>query len=118
MIELPLVFVAGILGTAHCLGMCGPFALAIGAGASGWRGALGRQFAYTAGRVFTYGVLGAIAGYGGARLTQSLPAIVSPTRGRSLGIGGISAKPPVGARGVTGCSPRGAAGSATARRRG
>lgn len=77
MIELPLVFVAGILGTAHCLGMCGPFALAIGAGATGWRGALGRQFAYTVGRVFTYGVLGAIAGYGGARLTQSLPAIVN-----------------------------------------
>jgi sulfite exporter TauE/SafE len=77
MIELPLVFVAGILGTAHCLGMCGPFALAIGAGATGWRGALGRQLAYTAGRVFTYGVLGAIAGYCGARLTQSLPAIVN-----------------------------------------
>jgi uncharacterized protein len=77
MIELPLVFVAGILGTAHCLGMCGPFALAIGAGATGWRGALGRQMAYTTGRVFTYGVLGAIAGYGGARLTQSLPAIVN-----------------------------------------
>ena len=30
MIELPFVFLAGILGTAHCLGMCGPLALAIG----------------------------------------------------------------------------------------
>jgi len=77
MIELPLVFVAGILGTAHCLGMCGPFALAIGSGASGWGSALGRQAAYTAGRIFTYGVLGAVAGYCGSRLNQALPAIVN-----------------------------------------
>jgi sulfite exporter TauE/SafE len=77
MIELPLVFVAGILGTAHCLGMCGPFALAIGGSACGWWTAIGRQLAYTAGRVFTYGVLGAAAGYCGWRLAGSLPAVVN-----------------------------------------
>ena len=27
MIELPLVLIAGMLGSSHCLGMCGPFAL-------------------------------------------------------------------------------------------
>lgn len=77
MIELPLVFVAGILGTAHCLGMCGPFALAIGGASSGWQNALARQLAYTAGRVFTYATLGAIAGFCGARLTQQMPALVN-----------------------------------------
>jgi sulfite exporter TauE/SafE len=61
MIELPLIFVAGILGTAHCLGMCGPFAVTLGAAASTWSVALKRQLAYSAGRVFTYGFLGALS---------------------------------------------------------
>ena len=77
MIELPLVFVAGILGTAHCLGMCGPFALTIGNVSGGWLTALGRQAAYTAGRVFAYAVLGAAAGFCGSRLTALLPGFVN-----------------------------------------
>jgi sulfite exporter TauE/SafE len=77
MIELPLVFVAGILGTAHCLGMCGPFALMIGGGSQTWSGAAARQTSYTAGRVFTYAVLGAAAGYCGSRLETMLPGFVN-----------------------------------------
>jgi sulfite exporter TauE/SafE len=77
MIELPLVFVAGALGTAHCFGMCGPFALAIGSGARNWPAALVRQAAYTAGRVFTYGTLGAAAGLCGQRLVTNWPNVVS-----------------------------------------
>jgi sulfite exporter TauE/SafE len=73
MIELPFVFLSGLLGSAHCLGMCGPFALAIGAGASSWRGNLLRQATYTTGRVFTYGFLGACAGYAGASLSGASP---------------------------------------------
>lgn len=77
MIELPFVFVAGILGTAHCLGMCGPFVLTIGGSAPGWWAALGRQLSYSAGRIFTYSVLGAAAGFCGERLTHSLPLLVN-----------------------------------------
>jgi sulfite exporter TauE/SafE len=77
MIELPFVFCAGILGAGHCLGMCGPFALAIGASSSNWPSALGRQMAYTAGRLFTYAVLGATAGYLGERAVHQLPHLVS-----------------------------------------
>ena len=33
MIELPMVFLGGLLGSAHCVGMCGGFALGIGLGA-------------------------------------------------------------------------------------
>jgi len=76
-IELPLIFVAGILGTAHCLGMCGPFALAIGSAARGWSSALLKQTIYTAGRVFTYGVLGAAAGFCGDRLLRTVPVLVN-----------------------------------------
>ena len=77
MIELPMIFVAGILGTAHCLGMCGLFALAIGSTATGWSNTLTRQSLYTLGRVFTYGILGATAGFCGTRLVHLLPAVVN-----------------------------------------
>jgi sulfite exporter TauE/SafE len=76
MIELPFVFVAGLLGSAHCLGMCGPFAVAIGARAATWRANLVRQCSYTLGRIFTYSFLGAVAGYSGRSLAVSSPAWV------------------------------------------
>jgi sulfite exporter TauE/SafE len=72
-----MVFVAGILGTAHCLGMCGPIALAIGSASQGWSSALAKQLTYTAGRVFTYGTLGAAAGFIGTRLVHVWPSIVN-----------------------------------------
>lgn len=70
MLELPLIFVAGLLGSAHCIGMCGPFALALASGCTGWRQHLARQATYTLGRIFTYSVLGAGAGFGGMRLAR------------------------------------------------
>jgi sulfite exporter TauE/SafE len=76
MIELPFVLVSGLLGSAHCLGMCGPFVLAIGAGAAGWQRNLWRQSCFTAGRVFTYSFLGACAGYTGAALAGATPGWV------------------------------------------
>lgn len=77
MVELALVFVGGALGSSHCLGMCGPFALALGSGATTWTSNLRRQATYTLGRVFTYAFLGAAAGYGGARLTEQMPAVLN-----------------------------------------
>jgi sulfite exporter TauE/SafE len=76
MTELLMTFVGGALGSSHCLGMCGGFALALGAGASGWRVNLVRQLVYSVGRVFTYSAAGAIAGYGGLRLANGLPSTV------------------------------------------
>ena len=77
MTALPFVFIAGILGSSHCIGMCGPFALTIGSGAADWKANLGRQMLYTLGRVFTYAVLGAVAGTGGLYLHQHLPSLVN-----------------------------------------
>lgn len=77
MIEWPLLMVAGLLGSAHCLGMCGPFALAIGTAAPAWRANLWRQGCYSAGRIFTYAVLGAGAAYCGLRLAVALAAWVN-----------------------------------------
>jgi len=47
MIDLPLVFAAGLLGSAHCLGMCGAFALSVGSSAAGLGAGLVRQVVYT-----------------------------------------------------------------------
>jgi len=65
MIELPLVFLGGLLGSAHCVGMCGGFALSIGIGSRGFACNLRRQLVYTSGRIFTYSFFGVVAGYAG-----------------------------------------------------
>lgn len=65
MIELPLVFMGGLLGSAHCLGMCGPLAIALAGSDQGVKDNLRRQLAFSGGRIFTYGFGGALAGYGG-----------------------------------------------------
>ncbi len=72
--ELPLVLVAGLLGSAHCIGMCGPFALAMGSTTSGLAGNLRRHGIYTLGRVFTYFFIGAVAGFGGWKFARSSPS--------------------------------------------
>lgn len=76
MIDLPLVFVGGLLGSGHCVGMCGPLALSLGAGGVGLRSNLRRQLVYSAGRVFTYAFCGAAAGFAGAWLGGQTRALV------------------------------------------
>ncbi len=77
MIELPLLLMTGVLGSSHCLGMCGPFALTIGSGAPSWRANLLRQLVYSVGRIFTYAFLGAVAGYAASRLPTGSLGIVN-----------------------------------------
>jgi sulfite exporter TauE/SafE len=53
--EISAVVVLGLGGSfGHCIGMCGGFALAIGRGANGFGGVLGRHLAYQAGKALTY----------------------------------------------------------------
>lgn len=69
--ELPLVFGSGVLGSAHCIGMCGPIAAMMNLGTSGVRSSLLRQTLWSGGRVFTYAFLGMVAGFAGAQLAGS-----------------------------------------------
>ena len=75
MIELPLVFLSGLLGSSHCIGMCGGFALSIGIGARTWQQNLARQGLYTAGRIFTYSFAGALAAFAGVRMTRQFASV-------------------------------------------
>lgn len=77
MIEWPLLIVAGMVGSSHCLGMCGPLALTLGAASRNGRNNLTRQLIYSCGRLFTYVVLGACAGFGGEQLAKQLPGYVN-----------------------------------------
>lgn len=69
--ELPLVFVSGVLGSAHCIGMCGAISATMNLGTNSVAAALRRQLVWSIGRVFTYSFLGMLAGFAGARLTAS-----------------------------------------------
>lgn len=71
-----LVFFGGVLGSAHCVGMCGGFVLALGTTDQPWPRQLVRQVGYGLGRVFTYTVGGFLAGFLGAYLTRSISSVI------------------------------------------
>lgn len=54
-------FTFGLLGSLHCVGMCGPLALALPFGQE--RGGTGKLLLYNFGRIITYSLLGAMMGF-------------------------------------------------------
>ena len=74
--SLPL-FLAGLLGGAHCFGMCGGLVGAFSGGLPGaGGGALARHLAFNGGRIASYVVAGTIAGavgMAGAAMATQLP---------------------------------------------
>ncbi len=68
-----LTMLGGLLGSSHCVGMCGGFAAVIGLQTGSLLGNLRAQLSYSSGRLMSYGTLGAIAGFAGQRIAQSLP---------------------------------------------
>jgi sulfite exporter TauE/SafE len=60
------VFLVGLLGGVHCLGMCGGIVGALSLHQPGARPAIGRHLAYNAGRILSYAAAGALAGALGA----------------------------------------------------
>ncbi len=70
-ISLIAVFIASLLGSPHCAGMCGGF---VGLYASNTGSSISSHAAYNIGRLLTYSILGALAGLLGssANLAGSL----------------------------------------------
>jgi uncharacterized protein len=79
-IEYPLIFLAGVAGSWHCVGMCGGFACALGSDPRGRAATLGRQLIYNLGRVTTYCFIGGLVGFLAAGLCTS-GADAPPTSG-------------------------------------
>jgi sulfite exporter TauE/SafE len=58
--EIGTVFLMGLFGTAHCLGMCGGFAVAVAAGAPRPRAVVARQVFYQFGKATSYVFIGTL----------------------------------------------------------
>lgn len=65
-IDAAAVFMLGLLGTGHCVGMCGPLVVAF----PGQTGRLAAHLAYHAGRLTTYTIIGALMGVVGSGLIR------------------------------------------------
>jgi sulfite exporter TauE/SafE len=83
-ISAPLIaaLLAGLLGSAHCLGMCAGISglFAMQTTAAGLRQNLPLALAYNAGRLVSYAVLGLVVALIGSRFTGLAPALAGPVR--------------------------------------
>src|SRR5690625_6491083 len=68
---LPAALVVGLLGSGHCLAMCGGIGAALGASS---RGRPGLILLFNGGRIASYTLLGALMGALGAGAGQQLSA--------------------------------------------
>lgn len=69
--EILTSFFVGLFGSLHCIGMCGPIAIALPVPNSGNISFVAGRLLYNLGRVVTYSFLGAVFGLLGSRLVIS-----------------------------------------------
>jgi sulfite exporter TauE/SafE len=111
MIKYLLIFTAGVLGSIHCLGMCGGFPIAISSVSKKCpvRKA-SSHLLYNIGRVFTYTFLGILAGYLGVRIERlgtflSGQVILSSLAGTFMIYFGLQIAGLVGEKNIPGFTP-------------
>lgn len=71
MSELHLAFMIGLLGSVHCIGMCGPLAFAVPSLKPGMGYLLLDKILYQLGRIFSYCILGVFIGLIGQQIWLS-----------------------------------------------
>jgi uncharacterized protein len=82
---ISVAFVMGAVGSLHCIGMCGPIAMALPMGARKSGGRLGGGLLYNLGRITTYAWLGLILGLAGDFLiTPKIQSTVSVVFGAAI----------------------------------
>ena len=82
------VFVASLIGSLHCVGMCGPLAVMAGNATRSGVPRVPALFAYHGGRLFAYGILGLIAGLIGSGI-QDTGALLGVQRAAARTAGGL-----------------------------
>ncbi|MCB0345206.1 MAG: sulfite exporter TauE/SafE family protein [Bdellovibrionales bacterium] len=100
-ISLIAVFIASLLGSPHCAGMCGGF---VGLYASKTNSSVSSHIAYNLGRLLTYSILGATAGLAGSSLDiagqlvgfQRVAAAVTGILLIYWGVSGLIGRKPIG----------------------
>lgn len=91
--DLAGMFLLGLLGSGHCMGMCGPIVVALSSAGASWRANMSAAL-YQGGRVTTYTAIGAVAGALGAGAGGLVPlarvqVIVTLVGGLLLGAFGL-----------------------------
>ena len=82
-----LILCGGLLGSSHCIGMCGGFAIMLGVNRTSLSQNLKGQILYSCGRLVTYGTLGGIAGFAGRTLSHQASILVNVPAILSFGAG-------------------------------
>ena len=79
---LAAAFAAGLLGSAHCLGMCGGISglFAAGAQVASLKTQLPLAIAYNLGRVLSYAFLGTVVATIGSTTVSAIPGLAGPVR--------------------------------------
>ena len=79
---LGAALVTGLLGSAHCFGMCAGISglFAVNANIASLRGQLSMSIAYNVGRVLTYAFLGLAVAVLGKAAVSSIPDLAAPVR--------------------------------------
>mgnify|MGYP001817442619 CR=1 FL=1 len=80
--QVTAAFVTGLLGSAHCLGMCGGISglFAVNAAATSLKTQVPKAIAYNLGRVLTYAILGVVVALLGKTMVDSIPKLAAPVR--------------------------------------
>ena len=80
--QVTAAFVTGLLGSAHCVGMCGGISglFAVNVAVSSLKTQAPKAIAYNLGRVLTYAVLGIIVALLGKTMVDSIPKLAAPVR--------------------------------------
>jgi len=75
-----MAFMTGLLGSAHCIGMCGGLVSALSLTADGRNSGPGFHLLYNLGRTLTYTLIGLLAGWLGSAMVvkSSLQGITTP----------------------------------------
>lgn len=79
-----VALITGLVGSLHCIGMCGPIAIALPLGNKGWIHRIFGGASYNIGRSITYGILGALFGLLGQGIEMA-----GLQQWASIGIGAI-----------------------------
>jgi len=79
---LVAAFVTGLLGSAHCFGMCAGMSglFAVNASVASLRSQIPLAIAYNVGRVLSYALLGVVVAVLGRTVVSAIPTIAAPVR--------------------------------------
>lgn len=84
-VSLPLLataFVTGLLGSAHCFGMCAGISglFTVNASVASMRRSVPMAITYNAGRVVSYAFLGFVVAFFGHSVVDAIPGLAAPVR--------------------------------------